>query len=137
MPTPLKKEEKDKMSKNKNSELGNFTLVKHMSHPNGRTSYTIEGVTGNLVIFNNLFADGLPPDTLTLNVRVADPVAKVDKTAEKAERAAERATKAAERLAAQQAKATERAEKTKLAAEAALAKVAAATAAATTTEASA
>jgi hypothetical protein len=89
----------------------NFTLVKHMSHPNGRTSYTIPGVSGNLVIFNKLFASGIAPDSLTLDVAVAEPVEKVDKALEIANKAAAKAEAAAKRLAEQTAKAAAKAEK--------------------------
>lgn len=102
----------------------NFTLKQHMSHPNGRTSYTIPGVSGNLVIFNSLFAGGIAPPELTLNVAVQSPVAKVDKSAEKAAKLEEKAIKAAAKLEETKRKLEERAAKAQAVLDAAKTKVA-------------
>lgn len=85
----------------------NFTLKRHMSHPNGRTSYTIEGQKGNLVIFDSLFMDA-PPAELVLNVEVKPVIPKVDKSLEKAQKAEERARLAQEKLKKAQEKLDEK-----------------------------
>lgn len=129
------------MSKNKGNSAEtvaadgavNFTLNKHGVHPASnpnRTSYTIPGNPGNLVIFNSLFADGVAPDTLTLSVPVVSPKAdnKEAKAAAAAARVIERAEKAAAREAARLEKARLKAEKAAAVIAAAQAKIDAAAA---------
>lgn len=77
--------------------VANYTLQRHRAHPQGRTSYRIPGVAGNLVIFNKLFM-GQPPEQLVLNVPVQSPVVVPSAAVRKATRALERATQAQERL---------------------------------------
>lgn len=75
----------------------------HSLHPKtapNRASYTIPGVSGNLVIFLNLFADGVAPPFLELpGVTLVTPVMKPDASA---------------KLAAQQEKAQQRADKARI-----------------------
>jgi hypothetical protein len=106
---------------------GNFVLtLKRADHPGNRSSYGVPGNHGNVVFFNTLFANGVPPATITLDVALVDQQAKVDKSAEAAAKAIEKAEKLAAKLAAQQAKAIERQAKAEKAMEAAKARVAAA-----------
>jgi hypothetical protein len=87
----------------------NFTVHKYHITPGGeRTCYRIPGVQGNLVVFNNLFEDGVAPPELILTVPLKAPQVKLDKEAEKLAKMQEKAAKAEERLKAQQAKAEEK-----------------------------
>jgi len=112
--------------------LANRTLQFHSQHPRtgvaSRVSYTIPGVSGNVVIFLSMFKDGIAPPTLTLDCDLALP--KADNKTAKAEAAAlkaqERAEKAAARVAAQAEKAEARRVKAEEALAAAKAKIAAA-----------
>lgn len=86
----------------------NHTLQFHSYHPKAnpdRVSYTIPGRSGNLVIFLSLFADGVAPQTLTLDALLAPAAVKVDKTAIAAEKAAAKIIKEQERIAKAQARA--------------------------------
>lgn len=110
----------------------NSTITLHRGdHPGNRSSYTIPGNAGNVVFFNTLFANGVAPDTITLDCEMVEPKADV-KTA-KAEAAAakaiEKAAKAQAKIEAQQAKATAKAAKAAEALAKAKAKVEAAKAA--------
>lgn len=110
---------------------GNRTVLFHSPHPRtgpaSRVSYTIPGVSGNVVIFLSMFKDGVAPKSITFDCELAEPVIKADSTA-KAEAAAakavERAAKAQARVDAASAKATERAAKAQAALDAAKAKLA-------------
>jgi len=88
----------------------NYTMFIHNNggHPDGRASYTIPGVKGNMVIFPTLLEDGLFPPTLELFTRDDDgllvPVKltkgtpKVDKAVMAAVKLQEKADKAAAKL---------------------------------------
>ena len=109
------------------------TLRFHSLHPRTgnatRASYTIAGVPGNVVIYLNLFKDGVPPPSLELGVPLAEPVVKPDAAAKllaQQVKAQERADKAAAKVAASVAKAQAAADKAKAAAEAAAVKISAA-----------
>jgi len=103
---------------------GNYTMFRHNNggHPDGRASYTIPGVKGNMVIFPTLFfelEDGNFPETLELftrvdgklcPVRLAESKEKVTATAKQeaaAKKAQEKAEKELEKLTAAQAKLVE------------------------------
>lgn len=107
----------------------NQVLTYRRDHPKDRCSYGIAGVSGIVVFDKGLFLNGVPPQTITLDVNLALP--KPDGKAAKAEaaaaRLAERAAKAEARAAAQAAKVAERAAKAEAALAAAKAKIAAAT----------
>lgn len=105
----------------------NYTLtLKRADHPGNRSSYHIAGQSGNVVFFNTLFANGVPPATITLDVAMVSPTVKVDKSVEAAAKLIEKAEKAAAKLAAQQAKAVEKQAKADAALAAAKARVEAA-----------
>lgn len=111
----------------------NYTLKLHRAdHPGNRSSYTIEGHAGNVVFFNTLFANGIPPATLTLDAQLVfpKPSNKEAAAAAKAEKQRLAAIKAQEKLDAQAAKAKEKADK----AAAAIAKAQATIAAAAATQ---
>ena len=59
----------------------NHTLTLKRQHPGNRSSYVIAGVPGLVAFHNNLFADGKPPATITLDCALALPVAKAAKPA--------------------------------------------------------
>lgn len=111
------------------AEKANRTAFFHSPHPKvgqaSRVSYTIPGVSGNIVIFLSMFKDGVAPPTLTFDVDLAEP--KADGKQAKAEAAAlkaqEKAEKAQARLVAQQEKAVAIAAKAQQALDAAKAKV--------------
>ena len=107
----------------------NYTLHYRRDHPQDRCSFGVAGVPGIVVWPKGMFANGVPPSTITTDVELAQPKASVTdaKAAKAAERAAkleERATKARERVEAQAAKAAERQAKATAALEAARAKAA-------------
>jgi hypothetical protein len=129
-------------------DTANYVMLRHNNggHPDGRASYTIPGVKGNMVIFPTLFLDGLFPPNLRLftvteagdlvPVKLASPRPKVTDEA-KAIAAAlklqEKADKAQAKLVEAAAKAAEKAEKEAKAVEAAKARIVAAQAARTAT----
>jgi hypothetical protein len=102
--------------------------VYRRDHPQDRCSYGIAGVSGIVVFDKGLFANGVPPTTITVDCALAQP--KADAKAEKArlaaERAQDRATKAAVKIEAAQARAAEKSAKAAEALAKAQAKVAAA-----------
>ena len=96
------------------TEQVNFTVQLHRAdHPGNRSSYTIEGQSGNIVFFNSLFKNGIPPQTLTLSVEMVQPKAsnKAEKEAAAIAKAAEKAKKVQAKLDAQAVKAEEKAKK--------------------------
>jgi hypothetical protein len=113
---------------------GNFTItLKRGDHPQNRSSYVVEGQSGNVVFFNTLFANGVPPATITLSCEMVSAVAKVDKSevaaakaVAKAEAAQAKLDKQAAAALAKQAKADAALAAAKARVEAAQAKVAAA-----------
>lgn len=110
------------------SEVGaaNYTLTMHRAdHPGNRSGYSIPGHPGNMVIFNSLFKDGVPPATLTLNVELVAPKAdnKQAKLEAQALKAAEKIAKAQAKAEAAAAKVIEKQEKAAAALAAAQAKV--------------
>lgn len=107
-------------------DTANYTMLRHNNggHPDGRASYTIPGVKGNMVIFPTLFLDGLFPTNLRLftadedgklvAVKLASPKAKVTdetKAIAAALKLQEKADKAQAKLEAAASKAKEKADK--------------------------
>lgn len=55
---------------------GNYTITLHNpAHPGNRSSYTIPGRAGSVVIANTLFKDGKPPASLILGCEMVAPQA--------------------------------------------------------------
>lgn len=107
--------------------LPNFTIVlKRGDHPQDRSSYTVEGQSGNVVFFNTLFASGKPPATITLSCEMVSAVAKVDKDEVAAAKAVAKAVAAQAKLDKAQAAAQAKLEKQVAIAAAAKARVEAA-----------
>lgn len=110
----------------------NYTLNYRKDHPKNRCSYGVPGVSGIVVFDKNLFAGGVPPATITVDVELALPkvVSATAKAEAAAVKAAEKAAKAAEKIAKATAKAAERQAKADAALATAKAKADAAAAAA-------
>lgn len=92
----------------------NHTVKLHRGdHPQNRSSYTIDGQPGNVVFFNTLFKNGVPPATITFDVEMVAPKAdaKEAKAAAAAQKAIEKAAKAEAKIKAAAAKAEAKAAK--------------------------
>jgi hypothetical protein len=57
------------------------TLIYRRDHPGNWVSFGIDGVTGRAVFNRQLFANGKPPKSITVDCALAVPVAKVPKVA--------------------------------------------------------
>jgi len=109
---------------------GNRTAFFHSAHPKigtpSRVSYTIPGVSGNIVIFLSMFKDGIAPSTITFDCELVEPKAETGKQAKEeaaAFRLQERADKAQAKLVVQQEKAQAAAAKAQASLDAAKAKL--------------
>lgn len=107
----------------------NHTLVYRRDHPQNRCSYGIAGVPGIVVFDKGLFANGVAPETITLDCVLTEVKEdkKVARATAQAAKLQERATKAQQRIELATAKAKERQEKAEAALAAAKARLAAAT----------
>lgn len=113
----------------------NHVLIYRRDHPQNRSSYGIAGVAGIVVFDKGLFADGVPPASITLDCLLALPqldnkTAKAEAAAQKvvakAEKEADKVKKAQLKAAERQAKADKALADAKAKAEAAAAKAQAA-----------
>jgi len=78
----------------------NYTIVYRREHPQNRCSYGISGVSGIIVFDKSLFAGGVPPETITMDVEMALPKgdAKAAREAQAAQRLIDKAAKAQARI---------------------------------------